>query len=86
MADLTLELTCDTRRIKAIADVLGALNVIGPNAAELLASIAARLVKGHREHGDFSGVTALDLKREALDEHLDAVVYLAAELQRTVKP
>lgn len=52
---------------------------LGPKARRLLLSIAQRLALGAKEHGDFE--KPRELTREALEEHLDAVVYLALELQ-----
>jgi hypothetical protein len=51
---------------------------LGPNARELLADIAERLVIG-KAHGDFE--KALNWTREAYEEDLDGIVYRAMKLR-----
>ena len=68
------------RSSSSIAPLVAAAEQLGPRALALLQSIADRLVKGAKEHGDFAAPK--ELRREALEEHLDAVVYLALELQQ----
>jgi hypothetical protein len=55
-----------------------AWHLLGPNARELLADIAERLVIG-KAHGDFE--KALDWTREAYEEDMDGIVYRAARLR-----
>lgn len=53
---------------------------LGPRALKLLEQIGERLEKGAKEHGDFDPATKRDLRRETLEEQLDAIVYLAAAI------
>lgn len=62
--------------------LLNAAAPLGPRARQLLIQIAQRLAIGAAEHGDFDPSRVRDLKRETLDELLDATVYLSCALQK----
>lgn len=64
-----------TQREKALTRLANASAQLGPNALDLLADVAERLVKG-KEHGDFEvKMTPAQWTKEAYEEDLDALVY-----------
>jgi hypothetical protein len=63
-----------------VGDVLDAYDRLGPNAQRLLLAIARRLVLGQERYGD---LPVRPWNREAAEEALDLVVYLAVSLEAT---
>ena len=60
-----------------------ALGDLGPHETRVLELIVARARMGRRDYGPLAPTRApRDLVSEALEEHVDALFYLAAELIR----
>jgi hypothetical protein len=58
--------------------LLVAYTLLGPNAQRVLLLIADRLVKGAKQYGDLDDTR--DWQHEAVEELVDACVYLARQL------
>lgn len=79
LADACARATASHRsqaEVKATYRILSSLEDIGPRAQSLLVKIAERLAHGARQYGDFDD-RPRDWNLEALEEHMDAVVYMA---------
>lgn len=80
---LVLWLRLDSEQRASLLKLAEGLEKIGPRAASILSLIAARLAVGAEQYGDFT--KKRDWAKETVEEHLDAVVYLAVALQELRK-
>ncbi len=76
-------LMLDSEQRVVLLDIVPNLAKIGPKAAAVLSMISKRLAVGHEQYGDFG--KSLDWKKETIEEHLDAVVYLTVALKEMSK-
>ncbi len=75
---LAVWLMLDSKQRESLVEIARSMQDIGPNASEMLQKIAERLSVGAKQYGDWN--EKKDWKRETIEEHLDATVYLTRAL------
>lgn len=75
---LTLWYQLDDNQRAALLTTARGLPTLGPVACTVLEQVVERLTLGNAKYGDFK--KGRSWKREAVEEHLDGLVYLTMEL------